>query len=136
MNGSVDGRALKMKSVRQNGTMKLLLMERSLKTEDLARRLNVSVETIRRDINELEAEKVIKKVYGGIELIPDSRRVTEMAEWEARLTNCHTEKVQIASRALEFIPDGATVALDIGTTTYELSNLLTEKQPLCKGLWL
>ncbi len=136
MNGSVDGRALKMKSVRQNGTMKLLLMERSLKTEDLARRLNISVETIRRDINELEAEKVIKKVYGGIELIPDSRRVTEMAEWEARLTNCHTEKVQIASRALEFIPDGATVALDIGTTTYELSNLLTEKQPLCKGLWL
>ena len=67
-----------MKAKRQNEIMKLLLLERTLKTEDLARRLNVSVETIRRDINAMEAEKV-----------------------------------KIASRALEFIPDGSTVALDI-----------------------
>ena len=119
-----------MKSVRRNEIMRLLLMERSLKTEELARRLNVSVETIRRDINALEAERVVKKVYGGIELIPDSRRVTEMGEWEARLANCHTEKVKIAAKALEYIPDGSTVALDIGTTTYELSALLTTKKDL------
>lgn len=110
--------------------MKLLLLERTLKTEDLARRFNVSVETIRRDINAMEAEKVIKKVYGGIELIPDSRRITEMAAWDARLEHCHEEKVAIAARALEYIPDGSTVALDIGTTTYELSALLGTKKNL------
>ena len=119
-----------MKSVRQNEIMKMLLLERSLKTEELANRLNVSVETIRRDINALEAEKLVKKVYGGIELLPNSRRVTDMAEWEARLANCHSEKVKIATKALEFIPDGATVAIDIGTTAYELSALLTTKKDL------
>ena len=119
-----------MKSKRQNKIMKLLLLERTLKTEDLARRFNVSVETIRRDINAMETEKVIKKVYGGIELVPDSRRITEMAAWDARLEHCHEEKVAIAARALEYIPDGSTVALDIGTTTYELSALLGTKKDL------
>ena len=110
--------------------MKLLLLERTLKTEDLARRLHVSVETIRRDINAMEAEQAIRKVYGGIELAPDSRRITEMAAWDARLEHCHAEKVKIASRALEYIPDGSTVALDIGTTTYELAALLGAKKDL------
>lgn len=119
-----------MKSKRQNEIMRLLLLERTIKTEDLARRLDVSVETIRRDIHAMEAEKVIKKVYGGIELMPDSRRITEMAAWDARLEHCHEEKVKIAAKALEYIPDGSIVALDIGTTTYELSTLLGAKKNL------
>lgn len=119
-----------MKSKRQREIMKLLLMERTLKTEDLACRLNVSVETIRRDINAMENEKIIKKVYGGIELASDSQRITEIAAWDARLAHCHEEKVKIASCALNYIPDGATLALDIGTTTYELASLLGTKQNL------
>ena len=38
--------------------------------------------------------------------------------------------MKIAARALEYIPDGSTVALDIGTTTYELSALLGTKKNL------
>ena len=110
--------------------MRLLLLERTLKTEDLAHRLNVSVETIRRDINTMVSDKVVRKVYGGIELAPDSRRITEMAAWDARLAHCHEEKAKIAAKALEYIPDGATIALDIGTTTYELSALLGTKKDL------
>lgn len=110
--------------------MRLLLLERFLKTEDLASRLQVSVETIRRDIHALEAERVVKKVYGGIELAPDSRRITEIAAWDARLTHCHEEKVKIASAALGFVPDGSTLALDIGTTAYEFSALLGTKKNL------
>lgn len=119
-----------MKSKRQSEIMRLLLLERTLKTEDLAHRLNVSVETIRRDINTMVSDKVVRKVYGGIELAPDSRRITEMAAWDARLAHCHEEKAKIAAKALEYIPDGATIALDIGTTTYELSALLGTKKDL------
>ena len=119
-----------MKSKRQSEIMRLLLLERTLKTEDLANRLNVSVETIRRDINAMVSDKIVRKVYGGIELAPDSRRITEMAAWDARLAHCHAEKAKIAARALEYIPDGATIALDIGTTTYELSSLLGTKKDL------
>lgn len=119
-----------MKSKRQSEIMRLLLLERTLKTEDLAHRLNVSVETIRRDINAMVSDKIVRKVYGGIELAPDSRRITEMAAWDARLAHCHAEKAKIAARALEYIPDGATIALDIGTTTYELSSLLGTKKDL------
>ena len=119
-----------MKSQRQSDILKLLLLERSLKTEELAERFHVSIETIRRDINSMAAEKVVRKVYGGIELVTDSRRITEMADWDARLAQCHEEKVKLATRALECIPDGATVALDIGTTAYELASLLGTKRNL------
>lgn len=119
-----------MKTARQNEIMNLLLMERSLKTEDLAKRLRVSEETIRRDFNVLEAQKVAHKVYGGIELPPDSRRLTEMAQWETRLARCHAEKVRIATKALELLPDKVTVALDIGTTIQEFSVLLSTKKEL------
>lgn len=121
---------MSLKAARQSEIMNLLLMERSLKTEDLARRMDVSVETIRRDLNALERDGVIRKVYGGVELLPDTRRVTEMAQWETRLAHCHAEKVKISARALELVPDNVTVALDIGTTINEFSVLLSTKKNL------
>lgn len=120
-----------MKSKRQNEILKILLMEHSLKTEDLVNRFGVSIETIRRDINTMEQEGLVKKVYGGIRISSDSLRVNALESWNNRLEHCHSEKVKIVTRALELIADNSVIALDIGTTTYELSRLLGAKKNLC-----
>lgn len=119
-----------MKDQRQNEIIKLLSIEHSVKTETLASHFNVSIETIRRDINTLEQAGLIKKVYGGICLPTASVHLTTLDNWSSRQSQCHEEKVRIAAKALEKIPDNCVLALDIGTTTYELAKLLNEKKGL------
>lgn len=120
-----------MKSRRKNEIMKRLLIEQSLKTEEIAAMFGVSIETVRRDINDMEREGLVKKVYGGISLCSDpARQRSTLDSWNTRLERCHAEKVKIAARALELIPDEAVIALDIGTSVYELSRLLGVKKNL------
>lgn len=106
------------------------MLKQSLKTEDLVEELGVSIETIRRDINDLVRQGMVAKVYGGIKAIQNDMRVTVQESWTKRLLSCHDEKIAIASRSLEFIPDNATIALDTGTTAYEFSRLLGSKRNL------
>ena len=119
-----------MKSDRQNEIMRLLMMRQNVKTEHLVQELGVSIETIRRDINDLEREGLVQKVYGGIRVVANDTRVTVMESWNKRLATCHDEKIAIASRGLAAIPDNATIALDTGTTVYELSRLLVARKNL------
>ena len=119
-----------MKDQRQNEIIKLLSVEKSVKTESLASHFNVSMETIRRDINTLERAGLIRKVYGGICLPSDTVHLTALDNWNERLNQYHGEKVRIATKALELIPDYCVIALDIGTTAYELARLLGQKRGL------
>ncbi|MGI5962682.1 MAG: DeoR/GlpR family DNA-binding transcription regulator [Lawsonibacter sp.] len=119
-----------MKDKRQNEILKLLLMEQSLKTEYLSAHFGVSIETIRRDINALEQAGLVRKVYGGISLVSNSMRMTTLENWNVRLTRFQTEKIKIATRAVDMIKDNSVIALDIGTTTYELAQLLAAKKGL------
>ena len=119
-----------MKNKRQDEILKMLFAEQSLKTEHLSSHFGVSIETIRRDINELEHSGLVKKVYGGIQLNNDSMHMAALENWNERLNQFHEEKIKIATKALEFISDDSIIALDFGTTTYELSRLLSSKKNL------
>lgn len=119
-----------MKNERQNDLVRLLSKKRLLKNKELAKYFNVSIETIRRDINELEREGIVKKVYGGIQIISESNAMRDLESWSIRSEHCHEEKVQIVTRALELISDNSTIALDFGTTIFELSCLLSAKKNL------
>ncbi len=119
-----------MKTKRQNDIMKLLAAKRSLRTDWLVQHFGVSIETIRRDIHELENLGMVKKVYGGIQLASDDLLVSDLQSWNNRMDNCLAEKQSIAQQTLELIPDRSTIVLDIGTTTYALSRLLSARQDL------
>lgn len=119
-----------MKTKRQHEILKLLMLKRSLRTDQLVEQFGVSIETIRRDISELERGGLVKKVYGGIKLVTGDTRITVWGSWNQRLAACHAEKMAIAGRTLDMIPDGSTIALDTGTTVYEFSRLLVAKQNL------
>lgn len=120
-----------MKSRRKNEIMKRLLLEQTLKMEEMAAMFGVSVETIRRDVTDMEREGLVEKVYGGIRLRQSAiRSHSTLDSWSDRMERCHEEKVRIAAKALELIGDESVIALDIGTTVYELSRLLGVKKDL------
>jgi DeoR/GlpR family transcriptional regulator of sugar metabolism len=91
----------------------------SVKLGQLSEALEVSEDTIRRDIEGLARNGLLTKVRGGA--IPHSPNLHSFQE---RILVSENEKVIIAQKALSLIKPGDTVLLDGGTTTYALAGLL------------
>jgi DeoR family transcriptional regulator, fructose operon transcriptional repressor len=91
----------------------------------IATDLAVAAETIRRDLTDLEARGVLRRVHGGA--IPVERFRSEPAVSE-RAGLMTAEKRRIAQAALEYVPPRGTVLLDAGTTTGELAGLLPDRE--------
>jgi DeoR family transcriptional regulator, fructose operon transcriptional repressor len=87
----------------------------------LAEALDVTTETIRRDLKALERHGMLRRVHGGA--IPIERLGFEpgLATRDAVLT---AEKERIAKLALAELPAEGTVLLDAGTTTARLAEAL------------
>jgi len=91
----------------------------------LADRFEVTPETIRRDLTELEQRNVLRRVHGGAIPIERFRAEPAITEKGARMAR---EKGRIASEASRFIPDQGTVLLDAGTTTLALARVFPDRE--------
>lgn len=93
----------------------------------LADELDVTPETVRRDLTALERHGLVRRVHGGA--IPVERLGFEpgIADREGVLAG---EKERIAKAALDELPDGGAVILDAGTTTVRLAELLPTDREL------
>lgn len=93
----------------------------------LADELDVTPETIRRDLTALERHGLVRRVHGGA--IPVERLGFEpgIADREGLLAG---EKERIAKAALDELPDGGAVIFDAGTTTVRLAELLPADREL------
>jgi DeoR/GlpR family transcriptional regulator of sugar metabolism len=78
--------------------------------------------TVRRDLRRLEQSGGVRVVHGGASLAHGSLRTT----FDGRAHVNREAKRRIASEALRLIDDRSTVALDAGTTTYEVALALPE----------
>ncbi len=89
---------------------------------DIAEHLEVSVDTVRRDVKELDAESKLRKVHGGA----ISLGYTHTA---ARSTNVYAlnEKMVIATKAVTLLKDGAVIFIDGGTTCLEMARTIPPK---------
>lgn len=87
----------------------------------LAAELDVTPETIRRDLTALERRHVLRRVHGGA--IPVERLGFEppVADRDTRMV---AEKERIAKAALREVPDEGAILLDAGTTTARLADVL------------
>ena len=54
-----------MQEVRQASILNILHENGSVKIKDLAKQFDVSIVTVRRDLDELAADGLVTKVYGG-----------------------------------------------------------------------
>ncbi len=99
---------------------------------DLSEWLGVTDMTIRRDLDAIELSGAIERTHGGAH-IPDAmqRRALELLEpsLEHRARSSRSEKKLIAKEALTLISPERSVALDIGTTVFELAALIMPPAP-------
>jgi DeoR family transcriptional regulator, fructose operon transcriptional repressor len=93
----------------------------------LAEDLDVTPETVRRDLTILERHGVLRRVHGGA--IPVERLGFEPGV-ETRSELYVAEKERIAKAALAHLPHEGTVLLDAGTTTLRLAEQLPRDREL------
>ncbi|HLU74805.1 MAG TPA: DeoR/GlpR family DNA-binding transcription regulator [Nonomuraea sp.] len=93
----------------------------------LAAELDVTTETIRRDLTALEKAGVLRRVHGGA--IPVERLGFEPA-LATRDEVMTAEKERIAKAALAELPDDGSIIIDAGTTTGRLVGVLPADREL------
>jgi DeoR/GlpR family transcriptional regulator of sugar metabolism len=104
---------------RQNNIKNILMERRSVKVTELVREFNVSEETIRRDLNQLEKEGLVKKNYGGAILVEDLQKTADfILPVQQRKFQYYNEKDEIGKRAARLIQEEQIVILDAGSTTW------------------
>jgi DeoR family transcriptional regulator of aga operon/DeoR family myo-inositol catabolism operon transcriptional repressor len=112
---------------RRNIIKEQLLLERSVKVADLVKKFNVSEETIRRDLNQLEREGIIRKNYGGAILVDELyQTVAVVPPVQQRTFEHYEEKDLIGRKAAELVQDDQIVIIDSGSTTGFLAKYLRE----------
>ena len=94
----------------------------SISVEDLRDKLDVSLATVRRDLQELEERGLLRRTHGGA--IPIEPMIYEAfrhdRSFQDQVESFAEEKRRIALAAAELIAPGDTIALTAGTTTTEV----------------
>ncbi len=107
-------------SKRHGDILKLLEIDGSMAVSDLAERLGVSLETIRRDIKPLAESGAVLRMHGAVAL-PSA---LGEAPFEKRMREMSAAKKKIAECVARTITDGESLMLDTGTTTSFLAREL------------
>jgi DeoR/GlpR family transcriptional regulator of sugar metabolism len=94
---------------------------------ELAGLFNVSEMTIRRDLTILENEGLLRRVHGGA---VSGRGRSYEPPLIVRNQNSIRSKQLIGKRAAEWVKEGDCIALDVGSTTFEIAQCLLKRQNL------
>jgi len=111
-------------AIRQLRIRQMIESQEFVDLETLTRELDASESSVRRDLASLEAEGVLKRVYGGAMAAQAS--ATHLLDFDWQSSRMGEEKQRVASLAAGLVEDGQTVLLDGGSTVAlvarELSN--------------
>ncbi len=103
-----------LKTKRKQLILEKISQDNFVTLDDLMCLLDSSESTIRRDLDELEAEGKLHRVHGGAERLP--ALMSELSNSEKSVKNSH-DKQQIAQKAAQLVHDNDVIFLDAGTTT-------------------
>lgn len=98
--------------------------------EELRKRLEVNASTIRRDLEKLERQHLLRRIHGGavpIDILSYSTYDQDLT-FQVNMKRQLVEKERIAQAALALIQSGDTIALSPGTTTTYLARALRQSQ--------
>ena len=118
---------MKKKSMRKADILALLRENDTMTLADLAERMQVSLSTLRRDLDELANDGVIKRKFCSAEILTS---VGKEQLFALRATTNQEEKQRIARAAFELIENGDTVFITGGSTTLEFARLLPGQRRL------
>ncbi len=98
---------------RKNEILSKIMFDGKVVVSDLAALYGVTEETIRRDLEKLEAEGFAKKTYGGA--VKSDSMTVDLPYTVRKLTNVDSKKY-IAEKIGSLIKDGDSILLDASTT--------------------
>lgn len=116
-----------MKLERKEEIIRMISEDRMVKAQELAKKFQVSMETVRRDLAELEKQNIIRRVHGGAVL---NMGTSLEPDFSYREINCYEEKLLIGKKAVELVEDGETIIIDIGTTALEFARFLKGRKKI------
>lgn len=123
---ATEGRP-RTKAARQEYIAQAVRRHGFVNVDDLAETLDVSRMTVHRDLDELQAAGVLRKVRGGA----SAHRSTQYeSDLQFRLTALVGEKRRIARVAAELAADGDVVIVDDSTTALEVVPLLADRSSM------
>ena len=95
---------------------------------ELSGNFEVTEETIRRDLDKLEADGFITRIHGGA--IWNTGIQKEGVHFYRRMTKHIKEKQEIAQKAIKLLEDKKTIIADSSTTVMEALKLLADKDDI------
>ena len=111
---------------RQEYILNLLEKNGGVAAKELAKRLDVSVWTIRRDLSSLEARGALQRCYGGADPArsPENCQLTERDSFRSSSSVNADAKRRIGQAAVSLIQPRESLALGAGTTPLEVAKAL------------
>ncbi len=116
-----------MKLDRRNQIIDMITRQRTVKNSELMERFNISIETVRRDLEYLEQQGYLRRVYGGAVLdLP----LNGEPEYSSRAKVQSREKSAIAAEAARLVQNGDSIYMGVGTTVQAMARHLKNTESL------
>jgi len=125
MTSATTGRRLGLDE-RQSAIVRTVREKGFASIETMARAFDVSAQTVRRDVIELARRNLVRRYHGGAGLPAGTDRLA----YANRRVRFAAEKRRIAAALAAEIPDGASLFIDIGTTTEAVAEALLDHKNL------
>lgn len=108
-----------LKEERQQRILDILDSEQKVIASDLSQRFEVSEDTIRRDLKELDQKGLVRRVHSGALKVGPP-----VTDFSYRQNVSSDIKARLAQKALPFLKEGSVIIIDGGTTNLQLANHL------------
>lgn len=100
--------------------------QKQVAVEDIAEHFGVTTQTIRRDLNKLCEQGLLRRHYGGVSLPPRPHNVSI----HVRQSRYVARKEVLAQAVAQFIPNHVTISVGVGSTVAQVARALVQHQGL------
>jgi len=125
---TITERSRRLPAGRRAALLEHLTTTGQLTVGEIAEQFNVSIDTIRRDLDQLDAEGLLVRTHGGAVSIASSPRSDRGMDVRMRMQTA--EKEAIAELAAGLVVDGSVLMLNGGTTTLAVARALRDHREL------
>lgn len=103
-----------------------LQVVKSATNKELMEHFDISMQTLRRDVKELEDKGFLKKIYGGVVLCDDERHQGSILDINVRKITNIEQKQKIGELAANIVEEEDVIFVDSGTTAFHLLPFLAK----------